>query len=86
MSSQNSIVASGARVYALAWAGREYVIYAAAGGACSIDIEAGRYEVRRYDPRTGAETRLPDVAGGGAVSFLFPDMDDWVLLLRRAVP
>jgi hypothetical protein len=84
MSSQNSIVASGARVYALAWAGREYVIYAAAGGACSIDLEAGRYEVRRYDPRTGAETRLPDVSGGRAVSFVLPETDDWVLLLRRA--
>ena len=53
MSSQNSLATEGTRVYVLAETGRQYVIYAAAGGACTVNLAPGTYAVRRYNPRTG---------------------------------
>lgn len=83
MSSQNSLVTSGREVYVLAEPGRQYVIYAGSGGKFSINIAPGTYAARRYNPRTGAETPLASVTGGGAQSFAMPDSDDWVVVLRQ---
>ena len=81
MAAANDLVRAGERVYVLAEPGRQYVIYAAAGGAFAIDLAAGDYHARRYDPRTGAAVALGAVRGAGARSFSLPDHDDWVVYL-----
>jgi hypothetical protein len=83
MSSQNSLLTSGSRTYVLAETGRQYVVYAAAGGSFSVKLAAGDYNAWRYDPRTGEETSLGVIAGGGPHSFTMPDANDWVVHLTR---
>ncbi len=51
---------------------------ASAGGT----IAPGTYSARRFDPRTGEEVVLPEVTGGGAVTFKASDGQDSVLYLR----
>lgn len=85
MGTNNALVKQGARVYVTAEAGRQYVIYAAAGGAFSIDVAKGDYTARRFDPRTGEDTKLEDVKGevqSFTQSFTMPDNRDWVVYLR----
>lgn len=84
MAGHNALVAAGERVYALAEPGRQYVVYAAVGGAFSLDLAPGPYTARRYDPRTGEDTPLAGVSGGGPRSFAAPDGDDWVVYLSRS--
>jgi hypothetical protein len=81
MVSRNDVVTAGERAYVLAEPGRQYVVYAAVGGMVAIDLAAGNYTAQRFDPRTGEETPLGEVAGGGARAFALPDGDDWVLSL-----
>jgi Protein of unknown function (DUF4038)/Domain of unknown function (DUF5060)/Putative collagen-binding domain of a collagenase len=83
MSSQNGLVTSGTRTYVLTETGRQYVIYAAVGSTFSLNLAAGSYNARRYDPRTGAEMSLGVVAGSRSRSFTMPDANDWVVLLTR---
>jgi hypothetical protein len=83
MSGQNGLLTTGERTYVLAEARRQYVIYAAVGGSFSIDLAAGNYNVRRYDPRTAVVTDLGVVGGGGPHSFTMPDANDWVVFLIR---
>jgi len=82
MSSQNSLKTSGTRVYVLAETGRQYLIYAAIGGTFSVHIAPGTYIARRYNPRTGEDTPLKELSGGGSRSFATPDANDWVVYLR----
>lgn len=84
MSSQNSLVTSGARVYVLAEPGQQYVVYAAQGGSFSISLASGTYSARRLDPRSGTDVALPDVSGGGSRSFTLPDSNDWVVYLKSS--
>lgn len=56
--------------------------YAAMGGSFSVTIAAGTYSAQWFDPRTGEEVVLPEVAGGSAVTFKAPDGQDRVLYLR----
>ena len=78
MSPHNEL-AKGTRVYALAELGRQYVVYAAAGGEFTVSLAAGRYTAQRFDPRTGDLADLPEVTGGAAHSITLPDAQDWVL-------
>ena len=68
----------------LAEAGRRYVAYLPSGGKTSLPLEAGSYSVQRYNPRTGATSKLPDASGSRLWSSpVMPDTEDWVLLLER---
>jgi hypothetical protein len=69
------------RLYVLAWPGRQYVLYAAAGGKFSVKLAEGDYAARRYDPRTGEDVELGRVRGGGLTSFETPAGNDWVVYL-----
>ncbi len=80
MPSQN-LVSGGDRVYVLAEEGRQYVVYAAAGGTVSIRLASGDYEARRFDPRTGAEAALGTMTGSARIQL--PDNQDWVVVLNR---
>jgi hypothetical protein len=84
MSSQNSLLTSGTRVYVLARKGKQYVFYAAVGGKFSANIAPGTYTARRYNPSTGEDIALADdVTGGGSRSFAVPDSKDWVVYLMK---
>ncbi len=82
MTSHNELLKTANRTYLLAEPCREYVAYAADGGSFSIDLAAGNYDVLRYDPQTGRETRLEKVSGGAPRAFKMPDSNDWVIYLR----
>ncbi len=81
MAPHNELLKSGTRVYALAEPGRQYVVYAAAGGPFSIDLSPGQYLVHRFDPRTGEDIALPEVTGPSVRDFAAPDQQDWVFCL-----
>jgi hypothetical protein len=80
MAPHNELV-KGDRVYALAEPGRQYVIYAAAGGPCTAILAAGTDAAVRFDPGTGKKENLAEVPGGQQV-FQLPQDRDTVLLLR----
>ncbi len=80
MTSHNEVKTSGTRVYVLAEPGRQYVVYAAAGGTFTLKLPAGDYYAYRYNPRTGETSPLPNVAGGSR-TFTLPDASDWVIHL-----
>ena len=82
MSSQNSLIKAGTRVYALANPGKQYVFYAAVGGKFTAQIAPGTYTVRRYNPRTGEDVALANVTGNDLRSFALPDQEDWVVYLK----
>jgi Putative collagen-binding domain of a collagenase len=84
MSPRNEAKESGERVYVLAEAGKQYMIYAAAGGRLSVVLADGLYAARRYDPRTGEDVALAEVKGG-VQSFTLPDGNDWVIYLRAKI-
>ncbi len=81
MVSHNELKTAGTRTYVLAEPGRQYVIYAATGGNCSVKLAAGTYDAKRYDPRTGETKDLPAVTGGRVQSFTLPDSNGWVIRL-----
>ncbi len=81
MSAHNKIITTGERVYALAEPGRQYVVYAANGGAFTFKLPAGTFSAYRYDPATGLETKLPQVQGGKQEKFMFPPGKDAVVYL-----
>jgi len=85
-SSQNSLATDGTRVYVLAETGRQYVIYAAAGRACTVNLAPGTYAVRRYNPRTGDDEAIGAVSGGGPRTFALPNANDWVVYLKAVSP
>jgi hypothetical protein len=72
--------------YCLADIGRTYVVYTEESHDVSLALgaaAAGSYRVTRYDPRTGAYTRLSDYAGAGPVQLTAPDMQDWIFVVSR---
>ncbi len=79
MAPHNELV-RGTRIYALVEPGREYVVYAAAGGEFTLELASGTYLVQRFDPRTGEAVDLPG-RQGGAQKFNLPDSQDWVIRL-----
>lgn len=81
MSSQNELLTAGKQTYVLAEGGRQYVIYSAVGGNFSVNLAAGNYDARRYDPTDGTEMSLGIVAGGGPRKFSVPTNHDYVVYL-----
>ncbi len=69
----------------LANPGKEYVIYAPAGGNLSLDLTGapGSFSVGWLNPRTGAYEGRAWISGGVKRVFSSPDTNDWVLHLKR---
>jgi collagenase-like protein with putative collagen-binding domain len=68
----------------LADTGDEYLVYAATGGAFSVNLSAALGEPVRvlwYNPRTGDLTTTAPITGSASASFTAPDSNDWVLRL-----
>jgi CubicO group peptidase (beta-lactamase class C family) len=78
------------RGWCLAKPGEVYAVYLPRGGTTGLELPAGRYTVRWYDPRAGGallEGDRAEVAGGGRVELGRPPRDpegDWAALVRRA--
>ncbi|MCC6453536.1 MAG: DUF5060 domain-containing protein [Caldilineaceae bacterium] len=83
MAPHNALIEDGKRVYLLADLGKEYVVYAAAGGDFTLPLPDGTYNVQRFDPQSGKSTTLPPVTGGSPLSFSLPDSRDWVLHITQ---
>jgi len=84
MSGQNGLLTAGVRTYVLAEVGRQYVIYAAVGGAFSLKLAEGTYTARCFDPTNGTETSMETLDGGAAHNFSVPANHDYVVYLIRS--
>jgi hypothetical protein len=73
-----------AGAFCLADPGRIYAVYLPMGKKVRVQVQAGSYQVRWFNPRTGKPTALPKVVAppGGWTSPEPPDYGDWALLLR----
>jgi hypothetical protein len=71
--------------WALAEPGREYVAYVRGiSGYCTLALEGAgddTFSVRRFDPRSGQYSPLPDHRGG-SLRLEPPDEQDWVFEIR----
>ena len=83
MHSDNALIKSGDRVYALAEPGQQYLFYAATGGQFEADIPKGNYQTHLYNPRTG-EYQPHGASQGGLSVFSLPDTSDWVLYVQAS--
>jgi len=83
MSSQNGLLTAGVRTYVLAEVGRQYVIYAAVGGAFSLNLAGGTYTASRFDPADGEEASLGTITGGAARTLSLPTDHDYVVYMTR---
>jgi hypothetical protein len=70
--------------FCLARRGAMYLMYSLFGGAVTVELEAGSYEVLLLNPATGRRTRRPPVAGGRR-EIALPGGEQVVLLRRRGV-
>lgn len=78
----DSLVVTGS-AYALAEAGKSYVVYLYDGGTVSVNLSAasGTVKVDWFNPRTGVFQAAPSVSGGAARTFTAPAAGDWALRL-----
>jgi hypothetical protein len=85
----DNALAAGRNAKVLAKPGEIYAVYLPEGGAVSLALPEGSYQVRWYNPRTGGEPvtgSVPEVRGGGRVALGGPPSEpskDWAVLLRR---
>jgi len=74
--------------YALVNPGSQYLVYAdGASSPVTLSLSTSAtntYEVRRFDPRTGAWTSLPDYTGLGPIDLAVPDTRDWAWSVSAA--
>ena len=92
MTSQNSLIAPGSRVYVLGQTGVRYVVYAALGGSVTLNLPApsgaSTYRVFLYDPATGGPEQTLANVGAGSQTIRIPNPahsdggNDWVLRIE----
>ncbi len=76
-------------VFVLAKSGEMYAVYIPAGGTAKLELEAGEYQVRWFDPDAGGELQQGSVEalqGPGVVSLGHAPskpQQDWVALVRK---
>ena len=72
--------------FALAEAGKQYVVYKENGGSFSLNVDAGVYDASWIDTHTGARQAANGgtlSSSGGAIQFSAPSTTtDWVLLVK----
>ena len=85
----DNTLATGAEARVLAKPGSVYAVQLPKGGAVTLTLADGAYDVRWYNPRSGGALQngsVRSVKGKGAVSLGTPPSDpdqDWVALVRR---
>jgi len=82
MKSNNDLITSGERVYALAEAGRQYLFYSAEGNSFSAILEPGNYRQVLVNPISGRQKELDNVIGG-ETGFSLDGSQDWLVWLRK---
>lgn len=86
MSPANEL-AGGAKALVLAAPGAAYAVYLPEGGSATLDLPAGTYRIRWYDPRSGGPLRDGEVrtVDGGPDAALGPPPNDagadWAILV-----
>lgn len=90
MQTHNELIAGQKQLthaYALANPGVDYVVYDADGGEFTINLEAGRYELTKFSPRSDdAPNDLENIIGvvsGGAYTYNSLDNKDWVYRFKK---
>ena len=86
MSSANSLVTSGSRVYALAQTGQQYVFYSAttSGFTATVGTSGENFSIYRYDPTTGNTTTIGTDMAGGSLNFTAGSLsNDYVIYAKR---
>jgi len=74
--------------YRLSHPGNTHVVYTEGTTSVTVDLmdsSSCDYSVRRFDPRIGEYTELPDCSSSGPVRLPAPNADDWVFLIEREV-
>jgi len=72
--------------YGLASVGHTYIVYSTSTPAVTLslgDAPSATYSVRRFNPRTGEYTALPDYTGAGTLRLRAPDIKDWVYVVQN---
>jgi hypothetical protein len=87
-SADEKVSARGA--WCLAREGEVYVVYLPEGGTTKLELPAGTFSVRWFDPRNGGDLQRGSVAtvtGSGQTAIGQPPSDrdkDWAVLVRKA--
>jgi hypothetical protein len=87
-SADDKVSARGA--WCLAGEGETYVVYLPEGGTTKLELPAGTFSVRWFDPRNGGDLQRGSVAtlaGPGQTAIGQPPSDrdkDWAALVRKA--
>ena len=71
-----------ANVPCLGLAGETYVYYLEHGGSIQVQLPAGNYAARWYDPRTGSYDDAGVAHGPTWATPAAPDSQDWILLME----
>jgi hypothetical protein len=69
--------------YCLAEPGKTYAVYLPRGGSVIVQLAAGRYKARWFNPRDGKSTSLSQVDGPRWTSPMTPDGGDWALMIEQ---
>lgn len=70
--------------YLLEKPGEVYALYLPAGGTATVDLASGTYQLRWFDPKTGAFDRPVEVGGGSGTTLPSPTFDgDAAAILER---
>ncbi|MFZ7127501.1 MAG: DUF5060 domain-containing protein [Desulfobacterales bacterium] len=83
MESRNDLVRSGGRVYVLADAGHEYVVYSAIGAPFQLDLPEEDWTFYWLDPSSGDRTKSGIIRGGKADPWVPPFSGDAVLHISK---
>jgi hypothetical protein len=69
--------------YCLAEPGQLYTVYLPHGGNVDVKLDPGRYQAKRFNPRSGEYSSAAIAEGTTWRSPTTPDSEDWVFLLTR---
>jgi hypothetical protein len=69
--------------YCLAKPGKTYAVYLPHGGTVTVQLQAGQYRGRWFNPATGGGSLLPEISGLVWTSPQAPDNHDWAILLEK---
>ncbi len=87
MQPRNDLVRSG-QAFCLAHPGAVYALYLPQGGTISVELAAGSYDCRWWDPAQGfvGDFQAAESVAGGVQTFSAPGSDDWALRIVRQTP
>ncbi|MCP4785505.1 MAG: hypothetical protein GY903_20110 [Fuerstiella sp.] len=87
MTPRNDVIREG-NGYCLAAPGSQYLIYIKNGGSATLQLDhaADEFDVTATNPRSGETGRLEITTKERRLQLVFPDQDDWVVVITRTAP